>query len=103
MIASGDATTPLGGLQKIRFVDVVCGFRARTDQKSSERPNAFADLEGTDSGGEFVVCWARETLRYANTTSKSGALVYFILSALRTESFQVLARRSSFVQGASSN
>src|ERR1700692_3809659 len=76
MIVSGDATPPIGGLPKIRFVEGVCGFQGPTDKKSSERLKALSYLEGTCSGGEFVVSKARETLRYANKRSKSGTIVY---------------------------
>jgi len=32
MIVSGDATPPIGGLQKIRFVGGVCGFQGPTNE-----------------------------------------------------------------------
>jgi hypothetical protein len=44
MIVSGDATPPIGGLHKIRFVEGVCGFQGPADEKSSERLNAFSDF-----------------------------------------------------------
>jgi hypothetical protein len=76
MIVSGDATPPIGGMQKLRFVEGVWGFQGPTDEKSSDRLKALSDLEETCSGGEFVVSKARETLRYADKRSKSGIMVH---------------------------
>jgi hypothetical protein len=98
MIVPGDATPPIGGLQKF-VLSKVCGFQAPTDEKSSERLKALSDLEGTCSGGEFVVCKARETFRYANKRSKSG-IKFYIERDTQGKSSGLCW---SFVQGASSN
>jgi hypothetical protein len=63
MIVTGDATPPIGGLPKIRFVQCVCGFQGPADEKSSERLKTVSDVEVTCSGGELVVPKASETLR----------------------------------------
>jgi hypothetical protein len=63
MFVPGDATPPIGVLEKIRFVIGRCGIQGPADEKSSECLRALSNVEGTFSGGELVVSKARETLR----------------------------------------
>src|ERR1700680_288686 len=91
---------------KNSFCRTCVRFQRPTEEKSTERLKALSDLEGTCSGGEFIVSKAGETLRYANKTSKSGIMVYIERATHGKSSglcWSVNVRRSMFVQGASSN